>query len=180
MRLLLAALALAACGSPAAAQLPAQGDAQAIAADVLLTGRVVDEADLLSDSSERRIAERLDALEAATTDQMVVVTLATLRGASIDDVGFELGNRWGLGRADVDNGVLLLVAAEEGSVRLEVGTGLEGLLTDERARVIVDAMIPKFEANLPMDAIETAVAEVDSLLRSNPRRPQYGSGKQRA
>ena len=122
MRLLLAAFALAACGSPAAAQPPAQGDAQAIAADVLLTGRVVDEADLLSDSSEQRIAERLAALEAATTDQMVVVTLATLRGAAIDDVGFELGNRWGLGRADVDNGVLLLVAAEEGGVRLEVGT----------------------------------------------------------
>jgi uncharacterized protein len=180
VRLLLAAFALAACGSPAAAQPPAQGDAQAIAADVLLTGRVVDEADLLSDSSEQRIAERLAALEAATTDQMVVVTLATLRGAAIDDVGFELGNRWGLGRADVDNGVLLLVAAEEGGVRLEVGTGLEGLLTDERARVIVDAMIPKFEASLPMDAIETAVAEVDSLLRSDSRRPQYRPGKQPA
>jgi uncharacterized protein len=180
VRLLLAALALAACGSPAAAQLPAQGEAQAVAADVLLTGRVVDEAGLLSDSSEQRIAERLEALEVATTDQMVVVTLTTLRGASIDDVGYELGNRWGLGRADVDNGVLLLIAAEEASVRLEVGTGLEGLLTDERARAIVTEMIPRFEADLPIDAIETAVAEIDSLLRSDPRRPQYRAGKKPA
>jgi uncharacterized protein len=180
VRLLLAALALAACGSPAAAQLPAQGGAQAVAADVLLTGRVVDEADLLSESAEQRIADRLEALEAATTDQMVVVTLTTLRGAAIDEVGYELGNRWGLGRADVDNGVLLLIAAEEASVRLEVGTGLEGLLTDERAAGIVNAMIPTFEANLPMDAIETAVAEVDSLLRSDPKRPQYRTGKKPA
>ena len=111
---------------------------------------------------------------------MVVVTLTTLRGAAIDEVGYELGNRWGLGRADVDNGVLLLVAAEEASVRLEVGTGLEGLLTDERAQAIVTAMIPRFEADLPMDAIETAVAEVDSLLRSDPRRPQYRAGKKPA
>jgi uncharacterized protein len=111
---------------------------------------------------------------------MVVVTLTTLRGAAIDEVGYELGNRWGLGRADVDNGVLLLIAAEEASVRLEVGTGLEGLLTDERAAGIVNAMIPRFEANLPMDAIETAVAEVDSLLRSDPKRPQYRTGKKPA
>ena len=180
MKLILAAIVLVACGSPAAAWQPAQANAKAVAAEVLLTGRVVDEADLLPPGSEERITERLTALEAATTDQMVVVTLVSLNGAEISDVGYELGNRWGIGRADIDNGVLLLIAAEEGQVRLEVGTGLEGLLTNERAAVIVEEMIPKLEAGRPMDAIENAVVEIDSLLRSNPGRPQYRQGKKAA
>jgi uncharacterized protein len=92
-------------------------------------------------------------------------------------VGFELGNRWGIGRADVDNGVLVIIAADEGTVRIEVGTGLEGLLTNERAAAIVNDMMPRFEADRPVDAIDTGVSEIDRLLRSDLRRPQYKSRK---
>ena len=173
MRLLLAALALATFGSPAEAWQSTHATAQEATADVILSGRVVDEADLLPESAERRLTEKLAALEEATTDQMVVVTLESLRGATIEDVAFELGNRWGIGRADVDNGVLLIIAAEEGRVRIAVGSGLEGLLTDERATAIVNDMMPKFEADRPIDAIDTGVTEVDRLLRSDSRRPQY-------
>ena len=153
---------------------------KAVAADVVLTGHVVDEADFLPPSAEQRIADRLDALEQSTTDQVVVVTLESLHGASIEGVGFDLGNRWGIGRADVDNGVLLIVARDEGSVRIAVGTGLEGLLTEKRAQGIVDEMVPKFESDRPVDAIETAVGEIDQLLRSDPKRPQYRTGKKAA
>lgn len=180
MRLLLAALVLATCGSPSAALQPDKGAAEAVAAGIILTGRIVDDADFLPPSAEERITQRLDALEAATTDQVVVVTLESLHGAPIDDVGYDLGNRWGIGRADVDNGVLVIVALEEAAVRIEVGTGLEALLTNERAAAIVEEMIPKMESGLPVDAIETAVGEIDRLLRSNPRRPQYKNGKKAA
>jgi uncharacterized protein len=175
VRPLLAALALAVCASPAAAWQLSPPNTGEATAGVILTGRVVDGANLLPESAERLLTEKLAALEEATTDQMVVVTLESLRGASIEDVGFELGNRWGIGRADVDNGVLLIVAADEGRVRIEVGTGLEGLLTNERAAAIVDAMIPKFEAERPVEAIDTGVTEVDRLLRSDPGRPRYRS-----
>ncbi len=177
MRLLLAALALAVCGSPAEAWQSTRLTAQEATADIILSGRVVDEADLLPESAERQLTEKLAALEEATTDQMVVVTLESLRGASIEDVGFELGNRWGIGRADVDNGVLVIIAADEGTVRIEVGTGLEGLLTNERAAAIVNDMMPRFEADRPVDAIDTGVSEIDRLLRSDLRRPQYKSRK---
>jgi len=177
VRPLLAALALAVCASPTAASQSSPPNAREATADVILTGRVVDGANLLPESAERLLTEKLAALQEATTDEMVVVTLESLRGASIEDVGFELGNRWGIGRADVDNGVLLVVAAEEGRVRIEVGTGLEGLLTNERAAAIVDAMIPKFEAERPVEAIDTGVTEVDRVLRSDPRRPRYRSRK---
>ena len=180
MRLLLAALILAACGSPAAAWQEGQGGAGAVAADVVLTGHVVDEADFLPPSAEERITDRLDALEAATTDQVVVVTLESLEGAKIEDVAHDLGNRWGIGRDDADNGVLLVVARDEGKIRIAVGAGLEGLLTDARTQKIVDEMGPKFDEDLPVDAIETAVGEIDTLLRSDPRRPQYRTGKKAA
>nr|WP_283938464.1 TPM domain-containing protein [Sphingomonas alba] len=162
---------LAACGSPAAAWQAKEGGVGAVAADVVLTGHVVDDADFLSPAAEERITDRLDALEQATTDQVVVVTLETLHGASIEDVAHDLGNRWGLGREGVDNGVLLIVARDEGSIRLTAGTGLESILTDERTQAIVNEMGPKFDQNLPVDAIETAVTEIDRLLRSNPKRP---------
>lgn len=144
---------------------------EAVAAEVVLTGHVVDEADFLSPAAEERIGNRLEALEQATTDQVVVVTLVTLHGASIEAVAHDLGNRWGIGRPDVDNGVLLVVARDEGSIRLAVGAGLESILTDVKTRAIVSEMGPKLDQNFPVDAIETAVAEIDQLLRSNPNRP---------
>jgi uncharacterized protein len=180
VRLLLAALIVTACGSPAAAWQEGQGGARAVAADVVLTGHVVDEADFLPPSAEQRISDRLDGLEQATTDQVVVVTLDSLHGASIEDVAHDLGNRWGLGRADLDNGVLLLVAQEEGRIRIAVGNGLEGLLTDDRTQAIVNEMGAKLDRDLPVDAIETAAGEIDELLRSNPKRPQYLNGKKAA
>lgn len=177
MRLLPVAFLLAACGTPAAAWQAKGRGVEAVAADVVLTGHVVDDADFLPPSAEQRIADRLDALEQATTDQVVVVTLESLHGASIEDVAHDLGNRWGLGRPDIDNGVLLLVARAEGSIRLAVGAGLENVLTDAQTQAIVNEMGPKFDRDLPVDAIETAVAEIDQLLRGNPKRPMRAGKK---
>jgi uncharacterized membrane protein YgcG len=135
--------------------------------------RVVDRAQVLDSQVERAIAARSRALEATTTDQLVVVTVPDLGGLSIEEFGLALGNSWGIGRADFDNGVLLLVAPRERRVRVEVGCGLEAVLTDARAAAIVDKMTPLFLKGQFERGVELGFGEVETLLRARPER-QYG------
>lgn len=111
-----------------------------------LTGRVVDNADLLSQSTENAITSLLEQHENATTNQVVVVTLEDLQGYTIEDFGYQLGREWGIGQAGRDNGALLLVGKEERKVRIEVGYGLEGALTDAlSADIIQRVILPEFK-----------------------------------
>ena len=113
-----------------------------------LTGRVVDQAELLSATDRMRLTESLARLEAKTQVQLVVVTLKSLQGTSIEDYGYQLGRRWGIGRKDSkdkDTGVLLIVAPQDRAVRIEVGYGLEGTLTDAATKVVIEgAILPLF------------------------------------
>ena len=93
------------------------------------------------------IDSKLAALEAKTTDQLVVVTLNSLQGYDIADYGYQLGRAWGIGQKGKNNGVLLIVAPNEHDVRIEVGYGLEGDLTDAVSRLIIEnAILPRFRA----------------------------------
>jgi uncharacterized protein len=113
-----------------------------------LTGRVVDDANVLDAAQRAAITDKLAALETKTTDQLVVVTLKSLQGTSIEDFGVQLGRHWQIGQKDKNNGVLLIVAPNERKVRIEVGYGLEGTLTDAMSSVIIQtAIIPRFKAN---------------------------------
>ena len=113
-----------------------------------LTGRVVDQANILTAETERALTATLERLEKATTNQMVVVTLASLQGQAIEDYGYQLGRSWGIGRAGKNNGILLLVAPKERSVRIEVGYGLEGMITDALSRGIIEQeILPRFRDN---------------------------------
>lgn len=110
-----------------------------------LSGRVVDRADMLDAGAERRLAEKLAGHERAGGNQVVVVTLPDLGGYAIEEYGYQLGRHWGIGVEGEDNGVLLIVAREERQVRIEVGYGLEGVLTDALAANIIHAVIlPRF------------------------------------
>lgn len=133
----------------------------------------MDQADLLDPATEQALAVKSEALEKATGDQLVVVTLPSLEGQAIETVGLRLGRDWGVGQKDLDNGVLLLVAPNERKVRIEVGYGLEALLTDERAGMIVREQVELFRKGRSSDAIVLGVDRIDALLRSNARRPQY-------
>jgi uncharacterized protein len=138
-----------------------------------LTGRIVDAANLLGEREELALSKRLAALEKATSDQLVVVTVAGLEGDTIEHYTLALGNRWGIGRADIDNGVIILVAPVERKVRIEVGLGLEGLLTDAKAgEMIRTAILPRFVARDFPGGIAAGVDRIDRLLRSDVRRPQ--------
>src|SRR3569832_1977022 len=93
-----------------------------------LTGRVVDDAHILSSSVKQELEQKLFGYEANTSSQVVVATLSSLQGYEIADYGYQLGRHWGIGQKGKDNGVLLIVAPNERKVRIEVGYGQEGTL----------------------------------------------------
>lgn len=142
-----------------------------------LTGRVVDNADLLDATQERRLVEQLESHEEATSNQLVVVTLPSLQGVEIEDYGYQLGRHWGIGQEGRDNGVLLIVAPNERKVRIEVGYGLEGDLPDAIASVIVqNDILPAFRrGDFPggisagVDAIILAIAGAYQPLEKRGR-----------
>jgi uncharacterized protein len=130
-----------------------------------LTGRVVDEADILDTATRAALTDKLAALEAKSTDQLVVVTLKSLQGTSIEDLGVQLGRRWQIGQKDKNNGVLLIVAPSERKVRIEVGYGLEGTLTDAISRLIIEnGITPRFRANDYPGGITRGVDDIISVL----------------
>ncbi len=106
-------------------------------------------------------------LEAATGHQMVVVTVSTLGGQDIASFTTELGNAWGIGSAERDDGIVLLVAPNERKVRIAVGYGLEKRLPDSLCQKIIDEdIIPHFrQRNLP-GGIEAGVTALVAFLRS--------------
>lgn len=112
------------------------------------TGRVVDQADILSPAEEAAISQKLEALENQSQRQLVVATISDLQGYDIADYGYRLGRDWGIGDAERNDGALLLVAPNERRVRIEVGYGLEGIMTDALSSVIIqNAIIPRFRAD---------------------------------
>ena len=110
-----------------------------------LSGRVVDQAGVLSPAVEADLTARLAAVEAKNGAQVVVATVSSLQGYEIEEFGYKLGRAWGLGTEARDNGAILLVAPNERRVRIEVGYGLEPLLTDALSSVILqERVLPRF------------------------------------
>jgi uncharacterized protein len=135
--------------------------------------RVQDRANMIPAPEAIDLARESEALEKDTTDQVIVVTVPTLNSQDIARYGTQLGNREGIGQADKNNGVVLLVAPNEHKVRIAVGYGLEGLLTNERAAHIVADMVPYFRSGHGPEAVRVGMKEIDAVLRSDLRRPRY-------
>ena len=127
-----------------------------------LTGRVVDGANLLAPDVRQRIEDKLRAHEDKTSDQVVVATVPSLQDVPIEDFANGLFRHWKLGEKAKNNGALLIVAPKERKVRIEVGYGLEGALTDALSKVIITtAIAPKFKTGDFAGGIE---AGVDAML----------------
>jgi len=110
-----------------------------------LTGRVNDNAHILSDTTINSLGKKLKEHEVGTTNQVVVLTVPSLEGESIEDFAYKVFNEWKLGQKDKDNGILIVVVPNEKRMRIEVGYGLEGTLPDISAgRIIQDIMAPRF------------------------------------
>jgi uncharacterized protein len=130
-----------------------------------LTGRVVDEAGLLSEADRAVLTGSLADLEAKTTDQLVVVTLKSLQGTSIEDYGYRLGRHWEIGQKDKGSGVLLIVAASAQKVRIEVGHGLESTLTGAATKLIIEnSILPRFKTGDFSGGIKSGVGDIIQLL----------------
>ncbi|WP_447954084.1 TPM domain-containing protein [Sphingopyxis chilensis] len=128
-----------------------------------LTGRVVDGANIIPADVEARLTQKLEALEKNSRRQLVVVTIPDLEGYEISDFGYRLGRVWGLGDKQRNDGALLIVAPNQRKVRIEVGYGLEGILTDGLSFLIIEkTIIPRFKAGDVPGGIE---AGSDALIR---------------
>jgi uncharacterized protein len=156
---LFAALWLALVAIPAAAQtFPA------------LTGRVVDQADLLRPEQELDLTSKLAALETETGRQFVVATIKSLEGRTIEDYGYRLGRTWAIGDKEKDDGVILLVAPNEKKVRIETGYGARVFLTDAVSSVIIrEDILPKFKQGDLAGGIMAGSAAVISTLQLSPQ-----------
>ncbi len=141
--------------------------APALAAPVYpeLTGRVTDEAGLLTPEDKAEIEKALTDLEQTSTDQLAVVTVKSLQGYPIEDYGVGLGRKWGIGQKEKDNGVLLIVAPNDRKVRIEVGRRLEPFMTDTMSALIIqNAILPKFRRGDFADGIKDGVRDIKSVL----------------
>lgn len=134
-----------------------------------LTGRVVDEAGILTPEIEARLTQQLAELEATTQRQLVVATISDLGDYDIADYGYQLGRAWGIGDQDRNDGALLLVAPNQRRVRIEVGYGLEGYLTDALSALIIqNAIIPRFRNGDFSGGIEAGTAAIIEQLQLPP------------
>jgi uncharacterized protein len=130
-----------------------------------LTGRVVDQAGIIPAQTRAIVESKSKELEDKSGIQLVVATVSSLQGADIETFANELFRAWKLGEAKKDNGVLFLVAPNERKMRIEVGYGLEGTLTDALAKVIIaTAVTPKFKAGDFGAGVERGVDGVIEVL----------------
>ncbi|MEP6600292.1 MAG: TPM domain-containing protein [Nitrospirota bacterium] len=112
-----------------------------------LTGRIVDTAQLITPDLAASLSQEIAAHERRTGNQVVVLTLPSLQGEPLEEFSHRVATTWKLGQKGTDNGVLLLVAAQDRRIRIEVGYGLEGVLTDAvTSRIIRNEMVPRFRA----------------------------------
>ena len=155
-------LALVALATPVAAQTFPQ-----------LTGRVVDEAHLLSPEQVQDLTSKSAALESQKGAQLVVATVNSLEGYPIEDYGYRLGRAWGIGQKGKDNGVILLVAPNEHKARIEVGYGATPYLTDAMSGLIIrEDMIPRFKQNDYGGGIEAGADAIIKQLSLSPEEAQ--------
>jgi uncharacterized protein len=135
-----------------------------------LTGRVVDQANLLDPAQEAALTAKLEGLETRTKRQLVVTTLNSLEGYEISDYGYRLGRTWALGQdgkgeSEKDNGAILIVAPNERKMRIEVGYGLEPMLTDGLSSTIIrNDITPRFKDGDFVGGINAGVDRIITQL----------------
>lgn len=134
-----------------------------------LTGRVTDAAGVLPANVARDLESRLKTLEDTTGTQLVVATVPDLQGYEIDEYGVGLLRAWGIGQKDTNNGAILLIAPEQRKLRIEVGYGLEGTLTDAlSSQIIRRTIVPRIKAGDMAGGIVAGADELIQLLQLPP------------
>ena len=142
--------------------------AQTTKAPLPLTGQIMDNAGMISAAVEARLLSKLAAHETKSGNQIVVLTIPSLNGENLEDYSLRLGRGWKLGQKDLNNGVLFLVAKADRKMRIEVGYGLEGTLTDAIASLIIRETITPFfkQGNFDL-GIEKGADQIVTVLESD-------------
>src|SRR3989344_3822480 len=133
------------------------------------TGYVNDFAGVISQEAENSLEERLSSFTASTSNEIAVVTLSSLEGETVEGAAVKLFEEWGIGDKDKDNGVLLLVAINDRQMRIEVGYGLEPVLTDSRAgNIRRDIITPAFKADDYEGGIVAGTEAIIEVVSGDP------------
>ena len=126
-----------------------------------LQSRVNDYATILSPPAVQELEARLAEFERQESTQIVVLTVPTLAGDSLEDFSIRVAQAWRIGQKGTDNGAILLIAAQDRKMRIEVGRGLEGVLTDLQAgRIVRDEIAPRFRAGNMDGGVAAGVAAI--------------------
>jgi uncharacterized protein len=176
------AAALAAAGTGLLLVVP-PGAAGAGARQPEFTAPVVDDADVVPDDVERAVAAELEAYDRRSGNQIAVAVVQTTGDDSLEDYAIDLARAWGVGTEGEDDGVLVLIAYDDRRLRIEVGRGLEGDLTDlESGRIIREQMTPRLEdgdvggaVSAGTAAIRQALGDDEAVVPAAPQREEDGS-----
>ncbi len=142
-----------------------------------LRGRINDYANMISPGAKRILNEKLKALEDSDSTQVVILTIPSLKGDNLEEFSMRVVEKWKIGQKGLDNGVLLLVVKNDRKVRIEVGYGLEGRLTDLLAGRIIDyEIIPAFKAGNYdkgfIDGVNAIIAAVKGEYKASAKKPK--------
>ena len=145
----------------------------------LAEGLVLDQTRTLTPEQLVTLREKLLAYDKSTSNQIAIVLIPALKGNSIDDVALKIGRDWGVGQANNDNGVVILIAKDDRKMRIEVGTGLEGAVTDYvSSSIIQNTLRPNFKEDNYYRGLTEAVDEIIKAAEGRYTAPEgYGKKK---
>jgi len=130
-----------------------------------LAGRINDRADVLSSTEESILDTMLRTAEEKTTSQFVLLTITSLEGDSLEDFSIRVAESWKIGQKGLDNGVILLIAMKEKKIRIEVGYGLESILTDIKCGYIIrNQIVPRFREGKYYRGIHDALKQITGIV----------------
>jgi uncharacterized protein len=146
----------------------------------VINAYVTDQAEMLSTSTEQKLTTFLRQFEQSDSTQIAVVTIPSLQGRALSEYSIELASNTALGQRERDNGALLLIARDERKIRIEVGKGLEGRLTDLLAGRIIDLEItPRFKQQRFEEGIIAGVAAMAASVRGEYTGTGSTAGKEK-
>src|SRR3989475_12850459 len=135
-------------------------------------GRINDYAGVLSAEDRARLEDKLRAREQGSSNQVVVAIFRSLQGESLEDYSIRLAQAWRIGQKGLDNGVILLVFIDDRKMRIEVGYGLEGNLTDAvSSSILRDVVAPRFREKRIADGIGAGLDAIDQAIAGTYQRP---------
>ncbi|MEX0968262.1 MAG: TPM domain-containing protein [Bacteroidia bacterium] len=129
---------------------------------------VNDNANILTEDQESKLAEYIKELEQSIGSQIFILTILSLDGEKIEDYSLRIANTWKIGRVEFDDGILITVAVQDRQMRIEVGYGLEKIIKDEiAAQIIRDDMAPNFRSDKYFEGLDLAVGKIKTLIKDN-------------